>query len=203
MLKTFLLLFTLKFSLFAMHSFELNINEKDLEGEVQLDMGQFNHTIDPDTTFIGLSYLASTAEHSSLNSDPRGLVRANFLIQGAVNGFEDLILGMGAKLAYSSVKLGDKNHTFFALPFGLHAKYRLPFDLPLGFFVGVEGYYSPQVLSFGDAKNYIESNAFLEIQLIDRGSLIGGYRNIETNYDLSNGDVRVNESLFAGFKFFF
>ena len=203
MLKTLSLILIFNYSLFAMHSFELNLNEKDLEGEIQLDIGQYNETLDPDTTFIALSYLAATAEHSSLNADPRGLTRMNFYIQNAVNGFEDLVIGMGVKFAYTAHKTSSKEHSFYALPFGLHVKYQLPFNLPVGFFLGAEGYYSPEVLSFGDAKNYLESNGFMEIQLIDRGSILGGYRNIETNYLYSGGDIRVNESWYAGFKFLF
>ena len=203
MLKLLVLLMTLNVSLFALHSFELNINEKDLEAELQFDMGQFNETLDPDTTFMGINYLAMTKENSSLNTDPRGLVRANFLVQRALRGFEDLILGMGAKAVYTSLKSGDIEHSFFAVPFGIQAKYHIPFNIPVDFFIAGEIYYSPEVLSFGEAKNYVESKGYLEIQLIETGSILGGYRNIETNYELIGGDVRINESWFAGFKFLF
>ena len=57
MLKKIGLLCAFSISVFAMHSAEININQKDLEFGLNIDMGQYNRGIEPDTTFVGVTYL--------------------------------------------------------------------------------------------------------------------------------------------------
>ena len=54
MLKKITLLLVTSLSLFAMHSAELNINQKDLEAGLKFDIGQFNDNVEPETMFVGL-----------------------------------------------------------------------------------------------------------------------------------------------------
>jgi len=52
MLKKILLMTVTVISAFALHTAEININDKDLELNAKFDMGQFNETIYPNTVFV-------------------------------------------------------------------------------------------------------------------------------------------------------
>ena len=110
---------------------------------------------------------------------------------------ENLLVGMGIKYEYSRVA----NEDFSALPLGLELRYLLPFDTGVPMYVSGLFYYSPEVLTFNDAKNYIEYRANFDIEIIERGHLLVGYRNIDLNFDAV--DMNYNRSWYLGFKFQF
>jgi len=64
-------------------------------------------------------------------------------------------------------------------------------------------YYAPQVLSWDDAKNYFEYDIHLDVMLIDRAGLSAGYRKINTDFEMTRGDLTFNETWFVGVKFRF
>lgn len=200
MLKKLLLLVALASSLLAMHEVELNLNNYDLDARLNLDMGQFNPSVNPDTFFLGARYLHGSHQHSSddLSKDEE-LYDAHFFVQQRLAKQRALTLGLGAKLVYTSVS----NLDYYALPLGVRARYDLPLGLPVPFTVGADLYYAPQVLSWSDAKNYLEYDLSLDVRVIDFASMTGGYRKIDTDYDVSHGDVTFNEAWFIGVKFRF
>lgn len=182
---------------FAMHSAELNINDKDLELGAKLDMGQFNHTVEPDTVFVGMKFLKADKDHSKpKNSDIKDYYELNFLMQRKIDN-TGLVVGLGVKL----------NHTdkFTTVPLGIEVKYKLPFTNTVPFYIGGSVYYAPQVLSMSDAKNYLEQRVQLDIEVIKNATILVGARNIETNYDISGStyDFRYNRSAYVGFRFAF
>lgn len=182
--------------LLAFHVAEININEKDFEGALKFDMGQFNETLMPDTMFFGFSYIKGSEDHSDVD-DTEGLVGASFLMQRPLGAHDALTLGMGLKYHYT--KIGDVG--FSAIPIGMELKYALPVDIAMPLYVGGTFYYSPEVLSFDEAKNYIEYRAYADAEVIERGHLVVGYRNIDTNFDAA--DVDYNHSWYFGFRFQF
>lgn len=182
---------------FAMHSAELNINDKDLELGAKLDMGQFNHTVEPDTVFVGMKFLKADKDHSKPKyHNIKDYYELNFLMQRKIDN-TGLVVGLGVKL----------NHTdkFTTVPLGIEVKYKLPFTNTIPFYIGGSVYYAPQVLSMSDAKNYLEQRVQLDIEVIKNATILVGARNIETNYDISGStrDFRYNRSAYVGFRFAF
>ncbi len=183
-------------TLFAFHMIELNINDKDFEGKLQFDIGQFNQSVMPDTTFFGIGYMKGSEQNSDFtNAD--GLVEANFLMQRALGSSENFLIGMGIKYEYSRINEKD----FSAIPLGLEARYLLPLHIGMPIYLGGIFYYSPQVLTFNDAKNYIEYRGCLNLEIIEHGHIVMGYRNIDLNFDVS--DMNYNRSWYLGFQFQF
>jgi len=205
MFKKLGLLLISSISLFAMHNAQININQRDLEFDLNLDMGQYNTTVEPDTTYIGVSYLKASNENtenktSNIRPDAKYFFEANFLIKQEILK-TGLKVGLGVKTNFS--KLNDK--AFVAIPIGLDLSYKLPFDKFIPVNVGGELYYAPESLSFSNAKSYLEYRVGIELEVIKRGSIFIGYRNIDTNYEVGNTrtDFTYNKSGYFGFKFEF
>jgi hypothetical protein len=196
MLKKTVLLALGASSLFAFHMAELNINDKDFEAKLRFDMGQFNESVMPDTTFFGIGYIKGSEDHSDFHQAD-GLVEANFLMQRNVGNSENLTLGLGIKYEYSNIDDED----FSAIPLGIEARYRLPFDTGIPIYIGGIFYYSPEVLTFNDAKNFVEYRANVDLEIIERGHLVAGYRNIDLNFE--EVDMNYNNSWYLGFRFQF
>ena len=181
-------------SAFAMHTAEININDKDLELGVKLDLGQTNSTVEPDTTFVGFSYLNGHIDNS--NADISAYSEVSFLMRRDVQG-SGLVFGLGVKSNYT--KIGD--NTFITIPLGLELGYTLPIEMPIVF--GAKAYYAPQSLAFSTAESFLEYRVDLSVEVIPKGSLIAGYRDINTNIESSNIDIKYNESIYFGFRFAF
>ena len=104
MLKKLIVLLSLAGSLFAMHEAELNLNNYDLDAQLNLDVGQFNAAMEPDTFYIGARYLHGSHQHNDrdLKKDHE-LYDAHFFVQQRIARNRALALGIGAKLVYTSV----------------------------------------------------------------------------------------------------
>jgi len=97
MLKKITLLSLCAASAFAMHSGEININNKDLEIGAKFDLGQFNNAVEPDTVFVGGKFINADEDHAKekQNSlDP--YFELNFLMMQAV-GDQGMSIGMGGR----------------------------------------------------------------------------------------------------------
>ena len=197
MLKKLSLMAVCAASAFAMHSVEININDKDLEVGAKLDMGQFNDTTEPNTIFAGAKFLHGHEDHSDFNRNSiHDFSELNFLMQREINT-SGLHIGLGVKL----------NHTenFTTIPLGIEASYKLPTGNVTPLFLEAVLYYAPEVLAFDDAKNFLEYRLNFDVEIIENGRITVGYRAIETNYETNNNtyNMSYNRSLYAGFKFAF
>jgi hypothetical protein len=200
MLKKAVILGVSALSAMAMHHADININNTDIEGGIRFDMGEFNHAFDPETYMAGFRILAGDEENTDdLGRDIEPLYELNFLLQNSVAGNRNLRFGMGVKFEYTSVN----NLDYMALPLGIEAAYRLPLNFALPIHVGGSFYFAPEVLAFSDAKYYREARIYADMEVIKYGSVTVGYRSIDTDYDVDNGDANYNSSLYAGFKFAF
>lgn len=197
MLKKLALLSVTAAAAMAMHTAEININEKDIEANLLLDMGQFNHSVDPDAVFLGFGYLAGDKEHSDPKGVKNGIFSGQFKVQQEIA--RGLVLGVGLKLI--AAKEFDKG--FYALPVGASINYEFPLDIATPLYIGGQFYYSPEVLSFENGKNYIEYRAMGGIKLMDRASLEIGFRHIDLNFETPRADLTYNESAYFGLKFSF
>jgi len=174
---------------FAMHTGEININNKDIEVSVKLDVGQFNDSVEPDTMLVGGKFLNADEAHSK--DDPSKIdpyYELNFLLIRDI-GDKGMRAGLGIKV----------NHTknFSSVPLGLEFAYKLPFEELVPFYLNGSIYYAPEVLSMNDADSYLEYRLNLDIEVIEGGKITLGYRNLDTNYDL---DFNYNSSMYIGFK---
>ena len=198
MLKKLALIALTAISAFAMHNAEININDKDLELSLNLDMGQFNDTLDTDSTYLGISYLKASDEHSDAIIDTTGFYELNFLVKREVSD-TGITFGIGVKANYTKVQ----EESFSTFPLGVEAEYVLPTKLPIGF--GGSLYYAPESLAFADANGFLEYKLEGRVEVIDRGSIIIGYRNINTDFkvDGTKYDINYNTSGYFGFRFDF
>ena len=194
MLKKLSLIVLVTVSAFAMHNAEININDKDLELGVKLDLGQTNSTVEPDTTFLGFSYFNAHPDNS--NADISAYCEVNFLMRRDVKD-SGIVFGLGIKSNYTKIA----NNSYVTIPLGLEIGYTLPINMPIIF--GAKAYYAPQSLSFSSAEKYLEYRGDVSIEVIPKGSLIAGYRYINTDVEDFHNDIKYNESIYFGFKFAF
>lgn len=189
---------------FAMHGVDININDKDLEFGVNLDMGQFNDTVEPNTVFLGARYLKGHEDHSDFSTNDNAYYELNFLMKKEVanSGFS---LGLGVKGNYTRARIGGSNRDFTSIPLGVEAGYKLPVNSMVPLYLGGSVYYAPEVLSMNDAKNFLEYRVNFDVEVIQNGRITVGYRSLDTNYDISGTtvDKNYNRSAYIGFKFQF
>lgn len=203
MLKKLGLLFTSTVCAFAMHTTEININEKDLGISAKLDMGQFNQTIEPNTTFIGAAIINGSDDYSQDENGYKivglnGYYELNFLMRRAVNS-SGFTAGLGMKINHT--KMED---SFISVPLGLELGYTIPSVLPVIF--GVSVYYAPESLSFQEGKNFLQYQASISVELIQRASIVTGFRTIHMKFHNDNEtdySIQYNTSSYFGFRFQF
>ena len=203
MLKKITLLGAAAASAFAMHSAEININDKDLELGGKIDMGQFNHTVDPDTVFLGARFLSADEDHSdneNVSLDP--YYEVNFLMQNRISN-TDLTLGLGVKLNYFTQDFSQNKLDFASIPLGIEAKYRLPLGNTVPVSLGGALYYAPEVLSMMDGEDYFEYRFTLDVEVIKNANVTLGYRNLEMGFEGAGDAFTYNKSAYVGFKFRF
>jgi hypothetical protein len=178
---------------YAMHEFELNINNKDLDLHLSLDMGQFNDTIEPDSFMLKARLMKSDIDNARLPDGqvPDVLGELGFVVQSTSAMAPGLMMGMGLKLVYTPLD----NQSISALPIGVVTDYTLPLDIVIPLHIGGQFYYAPEVLAFERSTRYMEYQANVDVQLMERG-LIETPTKDQTN-------AYYNRSYFVGFKFKF
>lgn len=195
MLKKLSLIILSVVSAYAMHSGEININNKDLEIGAKFDLGQFNNAVEPDTMFVGGKFINADGDHASPNTselDP--YFELNFLMMQAV-GNQGMSIGMGAKFNFTE--------NYSAIPLGLEFSYKIPVIDFVPMSLNGSLYYAPSVLCMRDADSYLEYRISYDVEVIKNGLITIGYRNMDTNYENTNGnrvDFTYNESFYVGFK---
>ncbi len=194
MLKKLGLVILSAVSAFAMHSAEININDKDLEIATQLDLGQFTNSVEPDSTYIGISYLNGSDDYS--NADVDGYVEASFLMKREIKD-SGVTFGIGLKTNYT--KINDQS--YMTIPLGLEVGYKIPVEIPV--VLNAKVYYAPESLSFSKAESFFEYRVDASVEVIEKGSIILGYRSMDTNLENSWGTIHYNRSAYFGFKFAF
>ena len=204
MLKKLGLISVITASAFAMHGVDININDNDLELGAALDMGQFINTVEPNTVFVGGRYLKGSEDHSDFANNNNAYYEANFLMQKPISG-SNVTIGLGVKANHTRADFANKTLDFTSIPLGLELGYKLPVATPVPLYLGGKIYYAPEVLSMNDAKSFLEYRINLDVEVIPNGRVTLGYRNIDTNYDVSGvtQNIHYNRSAYVGFKFQF
>ncbi len=202
MLKKLSLLSLSAVGALAMHTFEINVNDKDLGLSLKLDMGQFGNNVEPGTTFVGAKFLKASDDHSDIENgtDIKPFYEINFLKTKSI-GDAGLSLGLGVKVNYNA--LGDAK--FISIPLGLEGIYQVPKSDIIPITINASVYYAPEVLTIEDANSFLEYGVNVRFEVIENGLIVLGYRNINTDYKIDNikTDVNYNHSGYLGFKFAF
>jgi len=192
MLKKIALISLITVSAFAVHVGEINVNDTDVEVGAKFDMGQFNHSIEPDTMFFGAKFLNADKEHSSdRNASIDPYFELNFLMQRPI-GNAGMTFGLGMKFNYTK--------EYATAPLGLEFAYKIPAPKLIPMYLHGSLYYAPNVLAFNNAKDFLEYRMGYDIEVIKNGHITLGYRNLDTNYDGVNGEFNYNRSWYLGFK---
>ena len=197
MFKKIALLTLCSISLFAMHSIELNINDKDLEIGAKVDVHQFSESTKEDSVHIGFKLLHADKSHSDIvsTSDIHDYYEVNFLMKREIES-TNLTIGLGVKV--------NGTKSYMSVPIGVEVGYKLPFGSSMPMHIGGAIYYAPEVLSMQDAKNFLEYRVDFEMEVIKNASVVIGARSMDTNYESDKGgDLRYNRSAYLGFKFSF
>ncbi|MDD5052448.1 MAG: YfaZ family outer membrane protein [Sulfuricurvum sp.] len=192
MLKKLILCALISSGAFAAHQIEANVNSRDVEGAIRLDMGRMGNAIEG--TYIGARFLNGDNNNSTTIINPKPLMEVSFLVQRPVRGVQGLNLGLGVKGEYTTF---DGN-SYAAIPLGIEAELLLPLNTPFPFYLGGAFYYAPSVLSFKDGDAYWENRIHLDMEPIDNGRIEVGYRKINT--DLKNQNITYNSAWYFGLR---
>ena len=193
MLKKLALLSATVATAFAMHTAEININNKDLELGAQFDMGQFNESVEPNTVFVGAKWLKADKSHTSNSEKPIDpYFEANLLMMQNISQ-TPFRLGLGIKV--------NNTRKYTTIPLGVEASFLIPAKNLIPMRINGAVYYAPKVLSMRDADNFFETRIALDVEVIKNGNVTVGYRRLDTNYKTDKGsDFRYNRSAYIGFK---
>jgi hypothetical protein len=191
MLKKIILSTLISSAAFAAHQVEVNVNDKEVEGQIRLDMGRMGSL---EHTYMGARFLNGDNNNSQTISDPDALMEVSFMVQNDVRGVRGLKLGLGFKGEYTKID----GQSYAAIPLGVEAELKLPLNSPIAFYLGGAMYYAPSVLSFKDADGYFETRIHLDAEPIDNARIEVGYRQIDT--DLKNRSVTYNDAFYFGLR---
>ncbi|WP_457749259.1 YfaZ family outer membrane protein [Sulfurimonas sp.] len=176
---------------FAMNSASININNEDLELSANLDIGQFNENVTPETMFVGVRFLDAD-NSNTINND--ALYELSFLMKKEM-AESALNVGLSVKANYTK--------DYASLPLGITFEYGLPSVTVVPMSLHADVYYAPKVLAFKNADKYFEYRVEYDAEVIEHGYVIVGYRHITTDYNDVRGNFTYNASAYIGFNFEF
>lgn len=178
---------------FAANQVELNVNNKELEGQIRIDMKQMGIS-SLEGSFIGARILNGDESNSDRIGNTKPLMEVSFLVQRPVEQVPGLAIGLGIKGEYTKFD----GHNYAAIPLGIEADMKLPFTDTIPFYVGGALYYAPSVLSFRDGEDYLETRIHLDVEPIKNARIELGYRMIDTN--VKNRNVTYNDAWYFGMR---
>lgn len=191
MLKKLVLTALISSAAFAAHQVEVNVNDKEVEGQIRLDMGRMGSM---EHTYLGARFLNGDNNNSKTISDPKALMEVSFMVQNDVRGVRGLKLGLGFKGEHTTID----GRGYSAIPLGVEAELKLPLNSPVAFYLGGAMYYAPSSLCFKDADSYFETRIHLDAEPIENARVEVGYRQIDTN--LKGNSVTYNDAFYFGIR---
>jgi len=192
MLKKIFFTLLVSTSVFAAHQVGVNVNDREVGGEIRLDMGRMGNAMN--NAYIGARFLNGDNNNSKTIVDPDPLVEISFMVMRPVQGVQGLKLGLGIKGEYTEID-GER---YAAIPLGIEAELRLPINTPFPFYLNGAFYYAPSVLSFKEGDGYMETRIGLDVEPIENARFGVGYRIIDT--DLKTRDVTYNDAWYFGMR---
>lgn len=133
-----------------------------------------------------------------VNSKSDFMGSAGVLVQGIPAGESPFTFGLGVKAYAASINTPSKNVQ--ALTIGGLAKYTIPSRMPMA--VVFEGYYSPQITTFGEGKSFTDLNLNYQIEVTPGATAFAGYRLLQTDLK-HHGDYSLDDAMHIGIKLSF
>jgi hypothetical protein len=192
MLKHLIITLWISTTAFAAHQIGVNVNDREVGGEIRLDMGRMGSAMN--NAYIGARFLNGDNNNSKTISDPDPLMEASFMVMQPVRGVQGLKVGLGVKAVYTEID----GVRYGALPLGVEAELQLPINTPFPFYVNGAFYYAPSVLTFKEGAGYMETRIGLDAEPIENARVGVGYRVIDT--DLKSRDVTYNDAWYFGMR---
>ena len=196
MLKKILSIFIILISnISAYHTVKINMNNEELESGINLDLAQFVDRFPVNRYFLGVDYLYIESQ------DTDYMTSLNFLMKNRLSNFRLITFGLGAKIL--STKIGEDNEkTIFAIPFGIYINFALPiYSLPVSLSTHI--YYSPKPLTFSDGDTYFEQRYELSFEVIEKGQIFIGYRDISATLQNLIENLTITKIPYIGMRFGF
>lgn len=140
------------------------------------------------------------------NEDDDIVGNLNVLVTGnSLGQNRSLQLGAGGKLYAGRLDVsfdgdGDKD-AVASIAIGGKVAYIFPARTPMS--LSVEGYWAPEVTSFGDNTDFTEFNLRFELEVAPTTRFFVGYRNMETEIENSGVDYELDDSAHVGVRFAF
>lgn len=194
MLKKLILAAVLSSGAFAAHQIGANVNDREVEGQIRLDMGRMGTATEWGTTYLGARFLNGDKNNSNTIANPDPLAEISFMVQRPVQGVPGLKLGLGMKAEYTKFD----GQSYIAIPLGAEAELELPLNAPFPFYLGGALYYAPSPLCFKDGDAYMETRIHLDAEPIPNGRVEVGYRKIDTDVKIRN--VTYNDAWYVGLR---
>ena len=194
--KTVLILLIFLSSLSAYHELDINMNNDELESGIKFDLAQFSKRFNVNRYFLGLDYLY--IENDDRDND--SLISFDFMMKNRLKQIKAITFGLGGKVLSTS----SNSNNVTAIPLGLYMNFLMPVkSFPISF--SAQFYYSPKPLTFEDGDQYFEQRYELIFEVIKRGKIYIGYRDILVNRTLEKGggDFKVSQIPYIGLKFGF
>jgi len=98
-----------------------------------------------------------------------------------------LTIGLGAKAVAATIKGTPNRDNTSALALGVQVRYELPVERRVAF--AGEFYYAPEIITFGDAKQYQQFGARAEFSISPQMQVYAGYRKTSFTLKVSGNDV--------------
>ena len=98
-----------------------------------------------------------------------------------------LTIGVGAKAVLATIKSSPSRYNSSALALGVQVRYELPAERRVAF--AGEFYYGPQIITFGDAKQFQQYGARAEFSVSPQVQVYGGYRKTVFTVKATNTDA--------------
>ena len=190
-IRVYILMLMFISPLSASHNFIINMNDEDLETGLKFDLGQFAHSLPINSYFLDMNYLYMEDDNGDTNTQSEfGIIMKNKL-----QNIQEITVGLGVKNLYTK-KYGK---SFISIPLGITVDINFPIrGLPIS--LSGSFYYAPKPLTFKDGEKYLEQRFELGFEVIKRGVVYIGYREIQTHFHIVEDDYILNKTPFVGFK---
>lgn len=192
MLKKIIAILVMGTSLFAANQISVNVNDKDVGGEIRLDMGRMGNAMS--NAYIGARFLNGDNNNSKTIVNEKPLMEVSAMVMGHVQKVPGLKLGFGVKGEYTKID----GEGFSAIPLGVEAELQLPLNTPFPFYLNGAFYYAPSALSFKKGDSYTETRIGLDMEPIHNARIGVGYRTIDT--DLKTRKVTYNDAWYFALR---
>lgn len=181
------LLCSMQLFAFQRFSFGLNVNSEAVEFEAKANIAPL--TSDPvfRNFYVDVNFI----------NDNDTMFGAGVYVENVFYNYPPLVFQVGLKTLFTQYQDDD----FLALPILFGFKHKIyNGNIPVGT-IGAKVLYAPSPLSFQDADSYTEYRVEATVQIIENVEIYGGYRNIDTDYELEK--VNYSDSAYIGFRFIF